>query len=83
VAEADDGVTALDLIRTHLPQVALISAHDESAIVYSALQAGAAGFIPKESSRGARQRRAGVRELRVSGAVVEIPSATIESEVIA
>jgi two-component system nitrate/nitrite response regulator NarL len=79
VAEADDGVAALELIRTHLPQVALldyrmpgmdgaqvaaavvrdelatrvllISAHDESAIVYSALQAGAAGFIPKESSR--------------------------------
>ena len=79
VAEAEDGITALELIRTHEPQVALldyrmpgldgaqvaaavvrdelptrvllISAHDESAIVYNALQEGAAGFIPKESSR--------------------------------
>lgn len=79
VAEADDGLAALELIRQHRPQVALldyrmpgldgaqvaaavrrdelptrvllISAHDESAIVYSALQSGAAGFIPKESSR--------------------------------
>jgi two-component system nitrate/nitrite response regulator NarL len=79
VAEADDGVSALALIREHSPQVALldyrmpgldgaqvaaavkrdklptrvllISAHDESAIVYSALQEGAAGFISKESSR--------------------------------
>jgi two-component system, NarL family, nitrate/nitrite response regulator NarL len=79
VAEAEDGASALELIRTHLPQVALLdyrmpgmdgakvaaavcrdelptrvlllSAHDESAIVYSALQDGAAGFIPKESSR--------------------------------
>jgi two-component system nitrate/nitrite response regulator NarL len=31
--------------------VLLISAHDESAIVYSALQEGAAGFISKESTR--------------------------------
>jgi two-component system nitrate/nitrite response regulator NarL len=80
VAEAEDGATALELIRTHRPQVALldyrmpgmdgaqvaaavrrdelptrvllVSAHDESAIVYGALQDGAAGFIPKESSRG-------------------------------
>ena len=72
-------MSALEAIRTHLPQVALldyrmpgmdgaevaaavvrdelptrvllISAHDESAIVYSALQEGAAGFISKESSR--------------------------------
>jgi two-component system nitrate/nitrite response regulator NarL len=79
VAEADDGPSALALIREHGPQVALldyrmpgldgaqvaaavrrdelptrvllISAHDESAIVYSALQEGAAGFISKESSR--------------------------------
>ena len=79
VAEAEDGVAALALIREHGPQVALldyrmpgldgaqvaaavrrdalptrvllISAHDESAIVYSALQEGAAGFISKESSR--------------------------------
>lgn len=79
VAEADDGVAALALIREHGPRVALldyrmpgldgaqvaaavrrdqlptrvllISAHDESAIVYNALQEGAAGFISKESSR--------------------------------
>jgi two-component system, NarL family, nitrate/nitrite response regulator NarL len=79
IAEADDGVAALALIREHGPRVALldyrmpgldgaqvaaavkrdelptrvllISAHDESAIVYSALQEGAAGFISKESSR--------------------------------
>ena len=79
VAEAEDGVAALALIREHGPQVALldyrmpgldgaqvaaavrrdalptrvllISAHDESAIVYNALQEGAAGFISKESSR--------------------------------
>lgn len=79
VAEAEDGVAALAMIREHGPQVALldyrmpgldgaqvaaavrrdalptrvllISAHDESAIVYSALQEGAAGFISKESSR--------------------------------
>jgi len=79
VAEAEDGVAALALIREHGPRVALldyrmpgldgaqvaaavrrdqlptrvllISAHDESAIVYNALQEGAAGFISKESSR--------------------------------
>jgi two-component system, NarL family, nitrate/nitrite response regulator NarL len=79
VVEADDGVTALEAIRTHSPQVALldyrmpgmdgaevaaavqrdelptrvllVSAHDESAIVYRALQEGAAGFLPKESTR--------------------------------
>ena len=79
VAEAEDGLGALELIRTHLPQVALldyrmpgmdgaevaaavtrdelptrvllVSAHNESAIVYKALQEGAAGFLPKESSR--------------------------------
>ena len=79
VAEADDGPTALEAIRTHLPQVALLdyrmpgmdgaevaaavqrdelptrvlllSAHDESAIVYKALQEGAAGFLSKESTR--------------------------------
>ena len=80
VAEAADGLEALELIRTHQPQVALldyrmpgldgaevaaavtrdelptrvllVSAHDESAIVYKALQEGAAGFLPKESTRG-------------------------------
>ncbi|BCO37342.1 DNA-binding response regulator [Mycobacterium heckeshornense] len=79
VGEADDGATALQLIKDHLPDVALldyrmpgmdgaqvaaavrrwqlptrvmlISAHDESAIVYQALQQGAAGFLPKESTR--------------------------------
>ena len=79
VAEADDGVSALEAIRAHSPQVALldyrmpgmdgaevaaavqrdelptrvllVSAHDESAIVYRALQEGAAGFLPKESTR--------------------------------
>ncbi|GAA4485476.1 response regulator transcription factor [Rhodococcus olei] len=79
VGEADDGAAALEMIRTHRPQVALLdyrmphldgaqvaaavrrddlgtrvlllSAHDESAIVYHALQEGAAGFLPKESTR--------------------------------
>jgi two-component system, NarL family, nitrate/nitrite response regulator NarL len=79
VAEADDGLSALEAIRTHSPQVALldyrmpgmdgaevaaavlrdelptrvllVSAHDESAIVFGALQQGAAGFLPKESTR--------------------------------
>ena len=32
-------------------RVLLISAHDESAIVYRALRDGAAGFLPKESTR--------------------------------
>ena len=68
VAEAEDGVSALEAIRTHSPQVALldyrmpgmdgaevaaavqrdelptrvllVSAHDESAIVFRALQGG-------------------------------------------
>ena len=79
VAEADDGASALALIKEHHPDVALldhqmpgmdggevaaavvrdelttrvllVSAHDDSAIVYKALQQGAAGFLPKESSR--------------------------------
>jgi two-component system nitrate/nitrite response regulator NarL len=79
VAEAEDGLESLALIREHKPQVALLdyrmpgmdgaevaaavnrdelptrvlllSAHDESAIVYKALQEGAAGFLPKESTR--------------------------------
>ncbi|MGA9678391.1 MAG: response regulator transcription factor [Mycobacterium sp.] len=79
VAEADDGVTALALIKAHLPHVALLdyrmpgmdgakvaaavrrdelptrvlllSAHDESAIVFHALAEGAAGFLPKESTK--------------------------------
>jgi two-component system, NarL family, nitrate/nitrite response regulator NarL len=32
-------------------RVLLLSAHDESAIVYRALQEGAAGFLSKESTR--------------------------------
>jgi len=79
VAEADDGVAALALIKTHLPHVALLdyrmpgmdgakvaaavrrddlptrvlllSAHDESAIVFHALADGAAGFMSKESTK--------------------------------
>src|SRR3569833_3997268 len=79
VAAADDGLSALEAIRTHSPQgalldyrmpgmdgaevaaavtrdelptrVLLVSAHDESAIVYKALQQGAAGFLSKESTR--------------------------------
>ncbi len=79
VAEADDGEAVLTLIKTHLPDVALLdyrmpgmdgaqvaaavrrdelptrvlllSAHDESAIVFHALTEGAAGFLPKESTK--------------------------------
>ena len=79
VAEAEDGPGALEAIREHSPQVALldyrmpgmdgtevaaavqrdelptrvllVSAHDESEIVYKALREGAAGFLPKESTR--------------------------------
>jgi two-component system nitrate/nitrite response regulator NarL len=79
VGEADDGTTALALIKEHLPDVALLdyrmpgmdggqvaaaarsnelttrvlllSAHDEPAIVYQALQQGAAGFLLKDSTR--------------------------------
>jgi two-component system, NarL family, nitrate/nitrite response regulator NarL len=79
VGEADDGPTALDLIKAHQPDVALldyrmpgmdgtqvavairgsgwptrvllISAQDESEIVYEAIQQGVAGFLPKEATR--------------------------------
>lgn len=79
VGEAEDGSAALELIKSHIPDVALldyrmpgmdgaqvaaavrtqglctrvllISAHDESAIVYQALQQGAAGFVLKDSTR--------------------------------
>lgn len=79
VGEADDGTTALELIKEHRPDVALLdyrmpgmdgaevaaaarncdlptrvlllSAHDESAIVYQALEQGAAGFLLKDSTR--------------------------------
>lgn len=48
-----DGVQVAAVVqRDELPtRVLLISAHDESAIVYRALQDGAAGFLSKESSR--------------------------------
>ena len=79
VAEAGDGRTALELIRSHDPDVALIdfklpeldgvdithavardglrtrillvSAFNDSSVVYKALEAGAAGFLSKEASR--------------------------------
>ncbi|MEE6175096.1 response regulator transcription factor [Mycobacterium sp. 050134] len=79
VGEADDGSSALELIKVHLPDVALLdyrmprmdgaqvaaavrsqelptrvlllSAHDEPAIVYQALEQGAAGFLLKDSTR--------------------------------
>jgi two-component system, NarL family, nitrate/nitrite response regulator NarL len=49
----DGAQVAAAVQRDELPtRVLLISAHDESAIVYRALQDGAAGFLSKESSRG-------------------------------
>ena len=79
VAEAEDGLGALALIKEHRPQVALldhqmpgmdggqvaaavlrdelptrvllVSANSDAAIVYHALQQGAAGYLPKESTR--------------------------------
>jgi two-component system nitrate/nitrite response regulator NarL len=79
VAEAEDGTSALAMIKEHAPDVALldyqmpgmdggevaaavvrdelatrvllVSAHDEAEIVYHALQQGAAGFLPKDSTR--------------------------------
>ena len=64
VAEAEDGPSALEAIKEHQPQVAaavlrdelptrvlLVSANDDAAIVYHALQQGAAGYLPKDSSR--------------------------------
>ena len=48
----DGAQVAAAVQRDELPtRVLLISAHDESAIVYRALQDGAAGFLSKESSR--------------------------------
>ena len=47
----DGAEVAAAVQRDGLPtRVLLISAHDESAIVYRALQEGAAGFLPKEST---------------------------------
>ena len=79
VEEAEDGPSALEAIKKHRPQVALldqqmpgmdggqvaaavkrdelptrvllVSASTDSAIVYQALQQGAAGYLSKESSR--------------------------------
>lgn len=79
VGEAEDGPSALAMIKEHTPQVALldhqmpgmdgaqvaaavlrdelptrvllVSANNDPAIVYHALQQGAAGYLPKESSR--------------------------------
>lgn len=79
VAEAEDGTSALALIKEHGPDVALldyrmpgmdggevaaavrrdelstrvllVSAHDDAEIVYHALQQGAAGYLPKDSTR--------------------------------
>lgn len=48
----DGSEVAAAVVRDELPtRVLLISAHDESAIVYQALQNGASGFLPKESTR--------------------------------
>ncbi|ADT96835.1 MULTISPECIES: response regulator [Mycolicibacterium] len=48
----DGAEVAAAVQRGALPtRVLLISAHDESAIVYRALADGAAGFLPKESTR--------------------------------
>ncbi len=48
----DGTQVAAAVVRDELPtRVLLLSAHDESSVVYQALQAGAAGFLPKESTR--------------------------------
>jgi two-component system, NarL family, nitrate/nitrite response regulator NarL len=48
----DGAEVAAAVVRDELPtRVLLVSAHDESAIVFRALQEGAAGFLPKESTR--------------------------------
>ena len=48
----DGAQVAAAVVRDELPtRVLLISAHDDSAIVYHAIQEGAAGFLPKESTR--------------------------------
>ena len=48
----DGGQIAAAVLRAELPtRVLLVSANTDSAIVYHALQQGAAGYVPKESSR--------------------------------
>jgi len=48
-----DGAQVAAAVRREnlVTRVLLVSAHDESAIVYHALEEGAAGFLPKDSSR--------------------------------
>jgi len=48
----DGAEVAAAVTRDGLPtRVLLVSAHDDPAVVYHALQQGAAGFLPKESTR--------------------------------
>lgn len=48
----DGAQVAAAVLRDELPtRVLLVSAHDDAAIVYHALQQGAAGFLPKDSTR--------------------------------
>lgn len=48
----DGAQVAAAVVRDQVPtRVLLLSAHDESAVVYQAIQDGAAGFLPKESTR--------------------------------
>lgn len=48
----DGAEVAAAVLREGLPtRVLLVSAHDDAAIVYHAIQQGAAGFLPKESTR--------------------------------
>ena len=48
----DGAQVAAAVARDELPtRVLLVSAHADSALVYHALQQGAAGYLPKESSR--------------------------------
>ena len=48
----DGAAVAAAVLREQLPtRVLRVSAHDDSAIVYHALQQGASGFLPKESTR--------------------------------
>ncbi len=48
----DGAQVAAAVVRDELPtRVLLVSAHADSTLVYHALQQGAAGYLPKESSR--------------------------------
>jgi two-component system nitrate/nitrite response regulator NarL len=48
-----DGIAVIHAIvrDSLLTRALLLSAHNESSVVYEALQAGAAGYLPKEASR--------------------------------